>query len=362
MRYPKISCLVLFLLVCNSCSTLLFKADPKNTPTTCFNLMWKTIDEHYSYFEYKHINWDSVKSVYAKRVNDTMSEDSLYGVLSSMLFALKDGHVNLSTPTNRSRNWSWKDDFPDNFNQNFVYRTYMKRDFHITGALPNQFIGDSIGYFRYGSFSSGISDSDIDYVFKRFENAKGLIIDVRDNGGGSMANIFKLMSRFVESKTLVGYSYRKNGTGHNDFSQRTEYYAEPINKEVKQINGKAPKRTFKKPSFVNRPIVVLINRGCYSATTHFAGFMSQLPNVTLVGDNTGGGGGLPISADLPCGWQYRFSATRQTLPNGFEIEGGVPAQVYVATGPKEELEGKDAIIEKGIEVIKSKQKKLGQLK
>jgi hypothetical protein len=343
MQNFKYSILLLTsILSTTACSTLLFKSDPRNTPTNCFNAMWQTIDEHYSYFNYKHVDWDSVKTIYAKRIDDNMTQDSLYTVLSGMLYELKDGHVNLSTSTNRSRNWSWREDFPDNYNPNFVARNYLKKDFHYTGSLPNQFLKDSIAYIRYGSFSFGITDGDLNYILERFKNAKGLVIDVRDNGGGSMANIFKLMNRFVEKKTLVGYSYRKNGKGHNDFAQRIEYYAEP---------------TKGKPSFTKAPITVLINRGCYSATTHFAGFMSVLPNVTLIGDNAGGGGGLPISSDLPNGWQYRFSATYQTLPNGFSIEGGVPPNIYAATGPQDEIQGKDAIIEKAIEVINQKNAK-----
>ena len=164
---------------------------------------------------------------------------------------------------------------------------------------------------------------------------KGIIIDVRDNGGGNIANVFLLMSRFTEKKTPVGYAYVKNSAGHNDFAQRTKMFAEP-----------APKK-----AIFTKPLVLLINRGCFSATTHFAGFMSQLPNVTLIGDQTGGGGGLPISADLPNGWQYRFSATYETLINGYSLEKGVPPTISIGTGPQDELQKKDAVIEKALEVI-----------
>ena len=87
--------------------------------------------------------------------------------------------------------------------------------------------------------------------------------------------------------------------------------------------------------------------------------MSLLPNVTLVGDRAGGGGGLPISRDLPNGWQYRFSATMQMLPDGFNIENGFPPDIEITTGAKEELEGRDALIEKAVEVIKTEAKKKG---
>ena len=338
MKFLKILLLVLAPSVfLPSCSKLLLKADVKNTPTQCFKSMWQTINDKYAFFEYKNINWNGVYDRFAPNVSDTMSQDSLFSVLSAMLYELKDGHVNLSRGTDRSRNWAWKDDFPDNFNPLFTQRQYLKRDFQITNALRNQILEDSVGYIRYESFGQTVSDDDLDYVLKRMEKTKGLIIDVRDNGGGSMATIFKIMGRFVEKRTHVGNMRSKNGQRHNEFTNAVPLFVEPSKKgKVKYM----------------KPIVVLINRGCYSATTHFAAYMSLLPNVTLVGDRAGGGGGLPISRDLPNGWQYRFSATMQTLPDDSHIENGFDPDIPVTTGPKEELEGKDAIIEKGIEVIK----------
>jgi Peptidase family S41/Tricorn protease C1 domain len=337
MKYLKTLLLILISsALTTSCSRILMTPDTRNTPTNCFDMLWKTVDNNYAFFDYKNIDWQAARAKYRPRVSDSMSQDSLFRVLAALLSELKDGHVNLSSSFDRSRNWSWKDDFTDNYNPNFVYRRYLKRDFLITGSLNNQMLEDSIGYIRYSSFSSPISDNDLNFVLKRFENAKGIIIDVRDNGGGSMSNIFKIMSRFVKEKTLVGYAQFKKGNGHNDFAEKQPLYAEPR-------KGKTP---------FTKPIVVLINRGCYSATTHFAAFMSLLPNVTLVGDRAGGGGGIPVSRDLPNGWQYRFSGTMQTLPDGTQIEHGVAPKIEATTGPKEELDGKDAVIEKGLEIIR----------
>lgn len=41
---------------------------------------------------------------------------------------------------------------------------------------------DQIGYVYYGSFSSGVGENNLDYMFAHFKECKGLIFDVRDNG------------------------------------------------------------------------------------------------------------------------------------------------------------------------------------
>lgn len=328
----------LFMLFLHSCSSILMKKDVANTPTHCFNSMWQTVDEKYSFFEYKNIDWNAIKIKYQAQINDTMSQDSLYRVLSAMLYELNDGHVNLSAQFNRSRNWTWMDKYPANYNGRFVQRRYLGDDFHITGALMNQILPDSVGYIRYSSFSSPVTDKQLDYVLKRFDNCKGLILDVRDNGGGAMSNVFKFLGHFTDKKVHVGFVQSKNGKAHNAFSTPDSLFAKPKKKGV----------------IFTKPIVLLINRGSYSATTHLAGFMSILPNVTLVGDRAGGGGGFPISADLPNGWQYRFSASRQFLPDGSDIEHGVAPDVEASTSAADELENRDAVIEKAIQIILGK--------
>jgi hypothetical protein len=361
--------LLLFALCAlTSCHTLLIKEDIKNTPSNAFKSLWTTVDEHYSYFDYKHINWDSVRTHYKPMVTDSIKEDSLYHILSNMLAVLKDGHVNLTTDFDRSRYWKMLDGPPSNFNENFLMKNYWKENHYRTGPLLNQII-DSVGYIYYDSFASEIGSDQLDYVLTRFKNTKGLIIDIRNNGGGSIKNVFNLLSRVIDTTTVFGTSYYKNGPKHQDFDKGIAITVNPVNKayydklkkEAKKGNvpkiltekqkEKAPKL---RPTYLKKPIILLINSHCYSASTFFAGFMSTLPNVTLVGDKTGGGGGLPISSELPNGWRFRFSGTYTTLPDGFNIENGIPADLSVNTGAADELQGKDQIIEKALELVKKR--------
>jgi hypothetical protein len=326
----------------SSCEKLFVEPDPESTPKECFESLWQRIDEKYSFLEYKHLNWDSVKAVYEPQISNDMNDVQLFKVLDSVLYTLKDGHVNLVAPFNISRNWEWYLGYPQNFNYSVLERNYLGDNYYITGPFISQgFIygPKKIGYIRYSSFSSNFSDYDMNFILSRFAEADGLIIDVRDNGGGITNNVFKLLNRFVKEKTLVGFNYEKNGPGHSDFGAGYELYGHPA------VDDKGEALV----QFLDKPIVLLTNRSCYSSTNMFVGFMSVLPNVKIVGDQTGGGGGLPVSYQLPNGWTYRFSSTYTALPDNFNIENGVPVDIHQDMDPTSESTGVDDILEKAFE-------------
>ncbi|WP_367391900.1 S41 family peptidase [Lewinella sp. LCG006] len=374
-----LSFLVLILLL-TTCGKWIVGPNPENTVSNNYDYFYRAVKENYSFFGEKQVAWDSLDQVYRPLINDSLSNDSLYSILSTMLFALRDGHVNLYVNNDRSRNADWYLDYPANFNQGFLNRQYWKGDYQSSGALLNTWLTDSIGYVYYGSFRAGFSKGHLDYVLNRFAKAKGLIIDVRENGGGSMRNVFRLVERFVPERTYFGTMQYKSGQSADDFSVPDSVFIKPLvdYKAIAEAKAKQKKKKGKEEEeekasqeekttgpgrwavadstgmMLDKPIVVLVNRHSYSATNFFAGYMSTLPNVTLIGDQSGGGGGVPVSFELPNGWTFRISATRTYLPDGYNIEKGIEPDIYQTTGPAEELQGIDAIIEKGKSVILEK--------
>lgn len=310
-----------------SCERLLIKPNPENTPTNNFELLWNEINNRYTFFEYKNIDWQASYSKYKARVSDSMSDEALFKVLAEMLNELKDGHTNLISDFDVSRNWSWYLDYPQNFNEIIVERNYLGADYQITGPFRNKLVGNNVAYIQYSSFMNMADSTHLDILMDKYATAEGMIIDIRNNTGGAVAMVSMIAARFVSEDKTLGYERYKQSAKPNDFTAYISFFVKKATK------------TFSKP------VVVLTNRQVYSAANMFASVMSELPNVTLIGDQTGGGGGAPVSGELLNGWQYRFSGTQFVNLKKEQVENGVVPDIKLDLRAEDELKGKDTLIE-----------------
>ena len=302
-----------------------------DTPQGNMEALWKIIDEHYCFLDYKQqeygLDWDAVHQKYKERVKGSLTRKQQFEVLCDMLGELRDGHVNLSAAHDIGRYWSWFEDYPTNFSDTLI-RRYMGTDYLIASGISYKILDDNIGYIRYESFSDPIGEGNLNEALSHMILCRGLIIDIRSNGGGMLTNAEKLAARFCQEKTLVGYYQHKTGPGHQDFSDKEARYLEP------SANVRW-----------NKPAVVLTNRRVYSAANEFAVYMKTLPNVRLVGDHTGGGAGMPFSSSLPCGWSVRFSAVPMYDAQGESAEFGIEPDYNVQQTDEDFAKGKDTLIE-----------------
>ena len=305
--------------------------DFSDTPQGNFEALWKIIDEHYCFFDYKQhaygLDWNEVHARYRRQVDDGMSQKQLFEVLCNMLAELRDGHVNLSAPHDLGRYWAWSEDYPANVSDTLL-RRYMGTDYKIAAGIDYTILDDNIGYLRCESFAQGVGEGNLDEALLYMILCRGLIVDIRGNGGGNLTYAEKLAARFCNEKTLVGYMQHKTGTGHNDFSQMEPRYLEPS----KNIRWQ-------------KPVVVLTNREVFSAANEFTLYMKSLPGVKIVGDQTGGGSGMPFSSSLPCGWSVRFSAIPMYNADRQPTEFGIAPDHHVDQTDDDFLRGRDTLIE-----------------
>ncbi len=323
--------LLLAVLFSATLSACIDEDELDNTSRGNFEALWKIIDQRYCFFDYKKgeygLDWNEVYSRYSPQIDNEMSQAQLFEVLGNMLGELRDGHVNMYASFDYTRYWSWQEGYPKNFSDT-LQRKYLGTDYKIASGLKYRKLDDNIGYIRCESFESAIGDGNLDEVLLYLAPCRALIIDVRNNGGGQLTSAEKFAARFTNKEITVGYIRHKTGTGHSDFSSMKEQCLKPSSGIRWQ-----------------KKAVVLTNRSVYSAANEFVKYMKCCPNVTTVGDKTGGGAGLPFSSELPNGWSIRFSACPMYDKDKNSTEFGISPDYEVQLSADDISQGIDTIIE-----------------
>lgn len=321
--------LIGLLTGCRSKEEMQYSMDP----TENIEALWQIIDTRYCYIESKGINWAAIHDEYIAKAALVDKDDpmALFDLCASMLDSLRDGHVNLYSAFDKSYNTAWYDTLPVNFNSS-LQALYL-HDYRIAGGLYYCKVdNDGIGYIYYPSFSNSISVGNLQWILSTFQDYKGIIVDVRNNGGGEITNAYRLAAPFFADNQVIGYWQHKTGPGHYDFSD-----LEPMT-----LNA-----SWAKDHKWHKPIVVLCNRSTYSAANLFVSMMRYAEKATIIGGTSGGGGGMPLSYEIPSGWMVRFSSVRMVDRDQKDIEQGIEPDIKMTMQSTD----KDDIIEKAIDVI-----------
>ncbi len=308
-----------------------------NSRGDCFEALWSTVDERYCFFDVAEdrygLDWNAVHDKYKPMAEACESDAELFDIMGEMLKELRDGHVNLVSVYGTSYYWDWKLNHPINFSDS-IQRNYLGNDFRLTNGIKYKELPDSIGYIYVESFGSDFRNNNLTIMLNNLKNCKGIVLDIRQNGGGMLTAAEKLASVFTDERIHYGYIRHKTGKGHHDLSEPEELYLEKT-----------------KTSKWLRPVVLLTNRGVYSAANHFTMIMRELPNVYIMGDVTGGGCGMPLSRTLPNGWTIRFSACPLIDIDGEHTEFGIEPDRYVSMTEADWNKGRDTMIESAREFI-----------
>ena len=325
--------LISLIVLISSCTSLLESEAPINDKQAVFEHLWSEMDERYSYFDYKGVDWDSVKTAYQPLVDSCENDVELFSVLFDMMSEVRDGHVNLISSFQVSR-------YPvdllgqKNFEWRIIEEHYLSQKYYQTGPFTHELIQGNVGYVRYGSFSSNFSESQLDLVLKTYESSNGIILDLRSNGGGSLLNAMEIFSRFISTTSTMYYSRIKTGPEHNNFSEWEKVDIDPSESYV-----------------YTKPVILLTDRGSYSATSFLTLGMRELDQVTVVGDTTGGGLGVPNGGQLVNGWTYRCSTSQSANSSYEQLENGIPPDVVELLRDDMVSAGRDNVLERAIQLL-----------
>lgn len=304
-----------------------------------FDALWAELDHHYCFFDLKDVDWEETGARYRAQIDPEMTDAEFFDLCAAMLAELRDGHTNLASWFNVSYYRKWWSDYPQNFNLRLIQQNYLDFDYNSGGPIIYKLLEEqNVGYMRFSTFSAGYGMSFVDAMMLSMKDSDGLIIDVRDNGGGDLTVVEQFVSQFIASEITAGYICHKTGPGHSDFSELFEYRIKPAEGHVRWL----------------KRVVVLCNRSTFSAANNFVGIMKTLSHVAVVGDITGGGSGMPYSSELPCGWSVRFSGCPVYDPDMNLTEFGIyPSPgCKVDMDPQAEFEGRDTMLDFAINLLR----------
>jgi carboxyl-terminal processing protease len=330
------------ILLSSGCDKMLLGPGAGNNPIDNFDVLWKIIDEKYALFPVKNVNWDSLYTIYSKRITPSTGEDELWAVCCSLISHLNDGHVSLFNREYTKNFWSSDIDPAkkmgfslDLVKKKFLENPWISGEGYITyGKIKNS----NKGYIHISSFGPATNGrdwiQDIDQVNDRLSDSDTLIIDLRNNGGGFAKNDLFFASAYIDREILYYYSHCKSGKGHNDFQKPVARIIKP---RISPLN-------------TDRQIILLTNRFSSSGSEVVALIFKNLSYSVQIGEaTTGCFGEVSQVGQMPNGWTFHFPCTLTTLPDGSSPEGiGIIPDIYVENNSQDIAEERDKVLERAI--------------
>ena len=154
-------------------------------------------------------------------------------------------------------------------------------------------VRDSIGYIALQGFTDNCSkDFKKAFIELKQKGARSLIIDLRDNGGGSLSEAVDIVGLFVPKGQEVVYTKGKIKQAENSFKTRFE----PVDTEI--------------------PLVVLVNGSSASASEILSGSLQDLDRAVIVGSRTYGKGLVQTTRPLPYNGTLKVTTSKYYIPSG----------------------------------------------
>lgn len=212
-----------------------------------------------------------------KKVDDTKIEDFSISEVSSLLKGTPDSEVKVVVERAGTE-------------QSFVFnRANIK-----TKAVP--FYGmrsDGIGYLYLDGFTASAASEVRDALLElKKENPKGIIFDLRGNGGGLLMAAVKIVSYFSDTKDTIVSTRGRSG-------------------KIQDVYRKAGRSLFP-----DLPLAVLVDNRSASASEIVAGAIQDLDRGVVLGEKSFGKGLVQQIRQLPFGAQMKVTVAKYYTPSG----------------------------------------------
>lgn len=163
-----------------------------------------------------------------------------------------------------------------------------------TNPIPySGMVRDSIGYLALSSFTeNSAKDFKKAFIELKRKGATSIIIDLRDNGGGSLSEAVDIVNLFVPKGQEIVVTKGKLKQGQSSFKTQSE----PVDTQI--------------------PIAVLVNGGTASASEIVSGSMQDLDRAVVIGTRTFGKGLVQTIRPLPYNGSLKVTTSKYYIPSG----------------------------------------------
>lgn len=214
-----------------------------------------------------------------------------------------------------------------------ILKFELQRKKIVVNQVEGKVINDNIGYINISSFDEETSKQFKEkYEEIQSQNIKGLIIDLRNNGGGIVNEALNIADYIADRDSVLLYE---------------------IDKEQKEIVKKS-----KLDPIVKVPIVILVNKNTASSSEILSGALKDLGKAKIVGTKTYGKGVIQEILTLPDGSGLKITTEEYQTPNRNKIHKmGIEPDVVVelpesVTNILNVQEEEDTQLQKAIEMLK----------
>lgn len=317
------------------------RREPDYDPERNFDVFWHSFSEHYAFFAARNVDWDAVYRDYRPGITADTSNDQLYDTITEIVELIDDRHV-LVEGEGYARRYSGhpgtlakllQETLPEGQQstraqiqaaaKHLIAVDYLQdsRKEAVNGRFTWGWAADGIGYFSIDSMEGYVEDEEatlqdshrlvddiMDRVIGDLQDASGIIVDARWNGGGYDSNALHIAGHFTDRQLLA------------------------FTKKAKIADTFTPEQEIFIPSHARKtfagPVVYLCGRDTLSAAEIFSMAMMAMPNVTSLGEPTVGSLSDTHSIFLPNGWRLQLSNEVYKAIDGEVYEGtGIPVDI-----------------------------------
>jgi carboxyl-terminal processing protease len=207
-------------------------------------------------------------------------------------------------------------------------------------TLTAKLLDNNLGYIRLTGFDPKLSGN-IRPVFDTVKGTRGLVVDLRGNGGGSLGVAMSLMNQLVTGRIPVGKRVTRTGKPPAFLMGLVT-----VGRMELELSGVAK-------SYMG-PLVILVDGDSASGSEFFSGSLQAIGRAKVVGETTCGCLlGYMGYANVPGGGALAYSEMDFAPVRGPRIEGsGVQPDLIVTPRRQDLIEGKDRALEYAVEMLR----------